>query len=125
MSQQVSNPILLVDCHDDSREAVAGSLESEGYAVVTATNGRDALAMLFAGLRPQVIVMDMMMPVMNGFEFRQEQLRYPDLADIPFIARSAVIDVAKRAQHLNAAAYLQKPGDRKELLRLMRQFYNS
>lgn len=99
-------------------------LECRGYTVVTAANGREALVILFAGLRPQVIVMDMVMPVMNGFEFRQEQLRYPDLASIPFVARSAVIDVANRAQHLHAAAYLRKPGDPEELLRLIRQFYN-
>jgi CheY-like chemotaxis protein len=113
--------ILIVDDHADLREGMQHMLETEGYGVQTAANGREALALLFRGLRPCVIVMDLAMPVMNGFEFRQEQLKHSDIADIPFIAYSAVVDVQQHAQHLRAAAYLEKPIEFQHVLSIIRQ----
>jgi CheY-like chemotaxis protein len=113
--------ILIVDDHPDIRDGMRHMLETEGYAVHTASNGREALALLFGGLQPCVIVMDLAMPVMNGFEFRQEQLKHPEIADIPFIAYSAVVDVHRNAQHLRAAAYLEKPIEFQHVLSIIRQ----
>lgn len=113
--------ILVVDDHADIRDGMRHLLETEGYGVETATNGREALALLFGGLHPCAIVMDMMMPVMNGFEFRQEQLLHPSIAGIPFIAYSAVFDVATHAQHLHANAYVEKPIELQHVLSLIRQ----
>jgi CheY-like chemotaxis protein len=62
-----------------------------------------------------------MMPVMNGFEFRQQQLRWPDLRDIPVIVYSGVTDATRNARHLNAAAYVGKPIDLDGLLQLVRR----
>jgi len=113
--------ILIVDDHADIRDGMRLMLEAEGYVVHAAGNGREALAVLYAGLRPCVIVMDMAMPLMNGFEFREEQLKHADIADIPFIAYSAVIDVHRNAQHLRAAAYLEKPIEFRHVLSIIRE----
>src|SRR5436190_23601560 len=111
MTELSLDTILVVDDHRDARESMQALLCREGFAVVTAANGSEALRILYAGLRPCVILMDLMMPVMNGFEFRELQLRDPDLVRIPFIAYSAVVDIARDAQHLKADGYLGKPTD--------------
>jgi CheY-like chemotaxis protein len=116
-----SDMILIVDDHADIRDGMRQLLEAEGYGVETAGNGREALALLFAGLRPCVIVMDISMPVMNGFEFRQEQLKHPEIADIPFIAYSAIVDLKRHGQHLQAAGYLEKPVELQHMLHIIRQ----
>ena len=113
--------ILLVDDNVDVREGMQHMFEAEGYEVRAAVNGREALALLYAGLRPCVIVMDMAMPLMNGFEFREQQLKHADIADIPFIAYSAVIDLQRSAQHLHAAAYLEKPIEFEHVLSIIRE----
>jgi CheY-like chemotaxis protein len=112
--------ILVVDDHADIREGMKHMLEAEGFRVQAANNGREALALLYRGLRPCVIVMDLMMPVMNGFEFRQEQMKHADIADIPFIAYSSVVDIPAHAQHLNATAYFEKPADFAQMLNIIR-----
>jgi CheY-like chemotaxis protein len=84
-----SAPVLLVE--DDA--AIAGSLgealREEGLEVATALNGREALQVLRGGLRPSVILLDLMMPVMDGWDFRHEQLRDPALRDIPVVVVTA------------------------------------
>jgi CheY-like chemotaxis protein len=115
--------ILVVDDHCDTCEALEIALTNEGYMVETASNGREALRKLYAGLRPHLILMDLMMPVMNGFEFRQAQLADPTLASIPLIAFSAVTDPRETAQHLRAAAYLHKPASIEEMLGVIRRVY--
>ncbi len=114
--------ILVVDDHTDIRDGLQIILGAEGYQVVTAANGREALRELYGGLRPCVIIMDLMMPVMNGFEFREAQLADPILADIPLIAYSGVTDPRETAQQLRAAAYVHKPVAIEDLAALVRQF---
>ena len=116
--------ILIVDDNLDMRDAMQLMLETEGYVVVTASDGREALGALSSGLRPCVIVMDLSMPVMNAIEFRQQQLGHRDLADIPFIAYSAVLDVRSRARDLRASGYLEKPTEFQHVLSIIRQHCN-
>lgn len=111
--------VLVVDDHEDVRDALKTLLRAEGYAVETAENGREALAALYGGLQPWVIILDLMMPVMGGFEFRQEQLNHPQFAQIPVIVFSSMDD--PHAGHLGADAYLQKPADSDRLLALLRK----
>ena len=118
---RLARPVLVVEDHDDTRDAFQLMLERNGYAVVAAPNGRDALDKLQGGLRPCVILMDLMMPVMNGFEFREEQLRDADLAAIPLIAYSAVTDPLRTARHLRADAYVSKPVEVGHVLALVNQ----
>lgn len=85
-----SAPILLVEDNLDVLDVTRILLEAEGYAVATAVNGADALALLRGGLRPCLIVLDLSMPVMDGWEFRDEQRADPELRAIPTIVYSAV-----------------------------------
>jgi signal transduction histidine kinase len=99
--------ILLVEDDRSIRVALKGILEDEGYAVTAADNGRQALERLRAGGAPDLIVLDLRMPVMDGWEFRAAQKDDPKLARIPVLAISA--DGSAKAAAIDAQAYLRKP----------------
>ena len=102
--------ILVVEDDADIRKTVADLLKEEGYRVATASNGRDALHLLQEErLRPHLILLDMMMPVMDGWAFRGEQLDDPELASIPVIVFSGYGSPRDTAQRLGAADILKKP----------------
>ncbi|WP_206607061.1 MULTISPECIES: response regulator [Sandaracinus] len=109
--------VLYVEDDTDVRDVMASMLEREHYVVRTAGDGREALEMLRGGLQPDVILLDLMMPVMDGWEFRAAQLRDPKLAAIPTVLVSAVRPLAGPARSLGAAGYLEKPFRRDDLLR--------
>jgi CheY-like chemotaxis protein len=102
----VSKRILLVDDDEALRDAIAESLELEGHRVECAVHGRDALAKLNAGSRPDVILLDLMMPVMDGWQFRAAQLAHPDYASIPVVVVTAA-GILK--QDIDARQILRKP----------------
>jgi CheY-like chemotaxis protein len=83
--------ILIVDDDTDIRNTVAGILQDEGYRVAKAGNGREALTYLEtpANPRPHLILLDMMMPIMDGPAFREHQQQSPDLATIPVLVFTA------------------------------------
>jgi CheY-like chemotaxis protein len=81
--------ILIVDDDVDIRETLADFLEDEGYSVGAAANGREALAYLREHLSTSVVLLDLMMPVMDGFKFRAEQKNDPELASIPVVVMTA------------------------------------
>lgn len=81
--------VLIVDDDASFRGALRERLETEGYSVAEAANGLAALGRLRGGLRPSVIVFDLMMPEMDGWDFRFCQLRDPDLRDIPVVLVTA------------------------------------
>lgn len=85
---QATRPKQVMIVEDDAalRDELAALLKREGYDVVTAGNGRDALERLHWGLRPAVILLDLRMNVMTGWEFRAEQKKDAAVADIPVIA---------------------------------------
>jgi CheY-like chemotaxis protein len=95
-------------------------LESEGFQVQTASNGAEALVSMREA-RPSVILLDLMMPVMSGDEFRQRQLQDPDYADVPVICMTAAHDGPQRAERLQAQRYFQKPVDFDRLITAVRQ----
>jgi CheY-like chemotaxis protein len=106
--------ILLVEDNDDVREMMSLALQLDGHQVQAVANGRDALAELRKGLRPCLILLDLMMPVMNGWELRAALQREPDWQDIPVVVISAVQpDVAGR---LRDTMYVPKPVDIDALL---------
>jgi CheY-like chemotaxis protein len=112
--------VLVVEDHADLREMLAVLLESEGYEVQTAGNGAEALTSL-SEVRPSVILLDLMMPVMSGDEFRQRQLADPRYRDVPVICMSAAHDGRERCERIRATQYFQKPVDFDSLLGAVRQ----
>ena len=98
--------ILIVDDDGPIREALVEVLAKEGFELDQAENGRKALQLLHDHVRPDVILLDLTMPVMNGCEFRQAQLADAELASIPVVVMSAV-DMSG----IHASAKLTKPCD--------------
>jgi CheY-like chemotaxis protein len=109
--------VLVVDDDEDVRRSVADALEDEGYRVATAPNGGDALRLLKdESVRPDLILLDMMMPGMDGWAFREEQRRDPEIASIPIVVFTAHGVPRETAQQLDAAGYVMKPPRLRDLL---------
>jgi CheY-like chemotaxis protein len=113
-------PILIVEDDSDLREMMEQLLTLEGYTAATAANGREALEYLRRSGAPDLILLDLMMPVMDGWEFRREQERDPQLASVPVVVLSALDQ--QRARDIGANAFLKKPLDFDRLLTLVRQY---
>lgn len=101
--------ILVVEDDFDIRDTLSQILEAEGYAVSGAANGAEALDVLAKESAPALILLDLMMPVMNGWQFRTEQLKDPELAAIPVVVISADAGVGQKAEAIGAADSLKKP----------------
>jgi signal transduction histidine kinase len=99
--------IMVVDDDPDLRDLMGVTLRDRGYQVIECANGLDALVRLRAPCKPEVIVLDLMMPIMDGWEFRVAQRRDPAMAAIPVVALSA--DTSSKAAAIDADAYLRKP----------------
>jgi len=115
-------PILIVEDDSDLREALAYLLKACGYPVVAAGDGEAALAELHGGLEPCLILLDLLMPRKDGFQFRSEQLENPRLAKIPTIAYSGIYtgsNLRERAAALGITTVLEKPVDYDGLLDLI------
>ena len=121
-SEVEGQPVLVVEDHDDTREMVAALLEAEGFTVITAENGRRGLERLMRE-RPCLVLLDLMMPVMTGWEFRRVQLSLPDsdLAAVPVLLLTAVPDPEKVAAQLDAVAVIPKPLDFENLVATVRR----
>jgi CheY-like chemotaxis protein len=107
--------VLVVDDESDIREAVSEVLADEGYVVHGAGDGAEALRKARA-VRPQLVLLDLMMPGMNGWEFRAAQRGDPELRDIPVVVLSAL----GRVSGMDAADFIQKPFDLDRLLSAVR-----
>jgi CheY-like chemotaxis protein len=97
-------------------------LEDHGHAATGAKNGRDALAKLGkAKALPCLIILDMMMPVMDGRAFREAQMRDPGLAGIPVVVVSAYRDLQALTEGMGVKDHLPKPLDLDALLDVVRE----
>jgi CheY-like chemotaxis protein len=109
--------ILLIEDDPGLRDTLAEALGERGYEVACASDGREALATLGAPPRPSVILLDLAMPVMDGWTFRAAQRRDPRLASIPTIVLSASLGGDARAlDRLAVAETLMKPVDLERLV---------
>jgi len=106
--------ILVVDDDKQIRGALTDMLDNEGYAPLGASNGAEALSLLRSHRSISLVLLDLMMPVMNGYEFLTEQRRDPALANIPVVAISA--DIREPRQRLQATTVLAKPFSCAQLL---------
>jgi CheY-like chemotaxis protein len=113
--------VLVVEDDDATREAFALILSGEGYRVHTAANGEVALEQMRTSERPELVLLDLMMPVMDGFQLRERMKQEKALADIPVIVCSAQGRLRERSTTLNAADYLDKPVDVPALLAAVRR----
>jgi len=111
--------ILIVEDDEALRGAIVAYLEGEGYSVVEAENGAIALDRLRTSGEFCMILLDLFMPVMNGWAFRAEQLRDPALAGIPLMVVTADARAPDKASELGAVAYMAKPLDLERLLALV------
>jgi CheY-like chemotaxis protein len=112
--------ILIIEDDPDVRVTLVDLLEDAGYPVDCAANGQEALDHLRRGTLPSVILLDLMMPVMDGWEFRREQRRDPRVANVPVIVLSALDRT--RVGDLGEAAFMKKPLDFDRLLELVRRY---
>ena len=113
--------LLLVEDDRDVREAIAEVLEQEGYGVVQARSGLEAIQRLsIAPQPPAAILLDLMMPVMDGWEFMARRQQHDGWGAIPLVVISADSNARDRVESLGAAiAYLRKPIDIDQLLSIL------
>lgn len=114
--------VLVVEDDLSIAEALTAFLESEGIRVCCANNGQDALEFLSGPRRPCLILLDLSMPILNGEQFRLEQLRRPELAQIPVVVMSADRQVTEKATQIRADGFLRKPVDIDSVLDVVRKY---
>jgi CheY-like chemotaxis protein len=115
-SRAQKRKVLVVDDDESIRESLSDVLVEEGFAVALAENGAEALRYLASHEPPGVIILDLMMPVMSGPEFREKQLADARLAAIPVIVMSAADRGKRIAAELRASDFFAKPPDMDRLL---------
>src|SRR4029077_448240 len=96
----VSPPLVLIDDDDDLREILSSILTASGYEVAAFADARQALAELEGGLTPFLILLDLMMPGMSGWEFRAEQAKSQTLAPIPVVVVTAAASLTDAGRTL-------------------------
>lgn len=115
----MKSPMLfLIEDEPDIRDSLKEILEGEGYEVCTAANGAEALATLETIPAPQLILLDLLMPVMNGTEFLKEQGKRPSIANVPVVVLSA--DTTRKPVE-GVSLHVKKPIDLTELLDVVRK----
>lgn len=115
--------VLVVEDDLEIRETVMEILEEHGYEPIGAENGLEALDKLRSpGPTPCLILLDLMMPRMDGRSFRQVQLQNPELASIPVVVITAFRDMSQALQEMKVADLLKKPFNLQDLLGLARRY---
>jgi CheY-like chemotaxis protein len=116
----VPQHILVVDDDPSIRDVVADFLELSDYAVATASNGIEALAHIRSS-RPAAVLLDLMMPVMDGWEFLRQCRQEAPCAPVPIAIMSAAREAGAAASELGAQAFLPKPFDLDTVLAVVDQ----
>lgn len=112
MDSKNSKPVLLVEDSPDLQALIIEFLEGEGCNIVYASNGQQALEMLKSMQElPALILLDLMMPVMDGHVFRQEQAKNSRIANIPVIIMTADGHIESKTIKLGAQGFIKKPID--------------
>jgi CheY-like chemotaxis protein len=112
--------VLVIEDDVDLRDALTDVLELAGFRVTTASDGHTGLAMLRAGLAPDAIVLDLMMPVMDGYAFRAAQRSDPALARIPTVVSTADRRARPEGPLAGVAAFVPKPMSADVIVRTLR-----
>lgn len=110
MDETLKKLIMIVEDDDSIRNDLGLILEMEGYEVCTAANGQEGLNVLKETKKvPSLIILDIMMPVMDGWTFRTEQLKLEGAANVPVIVMTADGHASEKATKMNAHGFIQKP----------------
>lgn len=120
MRERDANYVLVVEDDGDILEMIEIILTGSGYSPVVVRDGAEALIQLRSGPLPRVILLDIMMPRMDGTQFRHEQLRDPAIADVPVVLMSGDTRILEKMVELRVAQCIRKPVDIDELLAVVR-----
>ena len=114
--------VLIVEDDPDALDLLATILEDADYEVVRASDGLEALSKLAERRgRCDLILLDLMMPIMNGWDFRRKQRQIPALAQIPVVLMSAGAHLAAASDGLDPAGSMTKPVDPDDLIAIVRR----
>lgn len=113
---RMKKSVLVIEDDEDVRSVICDVLDDSGYLAVGARHGQQAIELLNSGLRPKLIVLDLTMPIMDGWSFRQWQLRESEVASIPVLLLSAIRNLGAEADELATAGAIEKPVDLEALL---------
>jgi CheY-like chemotaxis protein len=116
VSPATSQPLMIIDDDDDLRDALMDVMSAQGYEVAAFADARAALSALEEGLIPFLILLDLMMPGMSGWEFRAAQLANPKLLSIPVVVVTAANMLSDGVHTLSGLEILRKPFDVSTLL---------
>ena len=118
----MTKQILVIEDDNSIRELLVELLESEGYTVTSAINGLDGLKKLEKGSLPNLILIDLMMPVMDGYSFRIEQLKSDIWSNIPTVVMSAEATAKEKMKNFNITAFLSKPVELETILKTVADY---
>lgn len=118
----MSKHILVIEDDTSIRELLVELLESEGYEVTSAVNGLEGLKFLQSKSQPDLILIDLMMPVMDGYSFRTEQLKNGEWSKIPTVVMSAEANAKEKMKSFSITAFLSKPVELDTILRTVSQY---
>ncbi len=121
-AERANRLVMIVEDDRDVRDSVREALEDHGYQTVGASQGKEALELLrSSAARPCIILLDMMMPVMDGWAFRKAQMADPALSSIPVIVLTAHSSASDTARDMGAVGFLRKPLTLQELPTAVKQ----
>ena len=112
--------VLVVDDDAEVRELLRVALTGDGYSVAGVPDGREALHYLRSHADTRIVLLDLMLPVMDGLQFRAAQARDRALAWIPLVVMSAAVDANRRARDIGARRFVRKPLDLDEVRQALR-----
>lgn len=115
-------PILVIEDDFEFREVLRELFCLEGYEVLTAVDGADAMRQLQQGARPGLILLDLIMPGIDGFQFRESQKLYPELAEIPVIVISGMGGLEALNSTLGCQDVMRKPLELDVILSTVRHY---
>lgn len=118
-TKPTNNLIVLIEDDRDIRVSLMQLLEFEGYRVLTAENGKDGLTLLKKNPTPKLIILDLMMPVMNGWQFLEAKKENPELAPLPVLVITAISDGIKPSQGIDV---MKKPVEVEALLKIINKY---
>jgi CheY-like chemotaxis protein len=109
MNTTATRCVLVVEDEAAAREVIVETLTDDGFQAVGAVDGADAIRVLSSGEPPSVILLDLMMPGMDGWQFHEWLRAQPGLRAVPVVLLSAARDIEEQARKLEAAGWLAKP----------------